>query len=240
MIEQKHKRKLKKPVLYSLIAIITSIIILLISLFINPAVKKPSIDTYSVEVLSKQEKRALKKYPNSFHIDFVKKYGLPKVLDTKKQLLDNEEEYTSKYDLEKIDDNQYYEVPWLLNSLGYLKSGAKDFLDDLGEGFNKKLEECGLRSYRFSISSVLRTLEDQKKLRKINVNATQNLSSHFYGLTFDLAQTRFFEEGNDKPVYSYRLRNLLLRELIKLQDEGKCYVLLENQTKCIHVTVLAK
>jgi hypothetical protein len=69
------------------------------------------------------------------------------------------------------------------------------------------------------------------------VNATPNNSSHYYGLSFDLSQTMFYESGKKDPIYSYRLRNLLLRELIKMQEEGKCYVLLENQTKCIHITV---
>lgn len=118
-----------------------------------------------------------------------------------------------------------------------MKEDAVDFLDNLGLRFHKRLNELGVRNYKFSVTSVLRTTNDQKGLRKSNVNATPNNSSHYYGLTFDLAQTQFFESGKKEAVYSYRLRNLLLRELIELQEQGKCYVLLENQTKCIHITV---
>ena len=111
-------------------------------------------------------------------------------------------------------------------------------MDDLSKRFRKTLKEKGIRNYRFTISSVLRTKNGQKGLRKSNVNATPNKSSHYYGLSFDLSQTMFYESGGKNPIYSYSLRNLLLRELIQMQEEGKCYVLLENQTKCIHVTVI--
>jgi len=139
--------------------------------------------------------------------------------------------------LEKIDDTPYYELPLLTNSLPYLQADAVDFLDVLGQRFEDRLNNDGVRAYRFSVTSVLRTEKSQQNLRKSNVNATKNISSHCFGRTFDISQTRFFERGNPTPIYSYRLRNLLLRVLIEMQNEGLCYVLLESQTKCIHVTV---
>jgi len=217
--------------------LIVSLIIVLIFRALNPTPKGKSIDKLSVPVLSKDEKGALRRYNNNYHLEVARIKGLKKPLDSRNDDKASAKEFCSCYQLVEITDNKYYEIPHLTNSLPYLQEPAKEFLNLLGERFCDQLEELGIKKYRFSISSILRTLEDQKSLRKSNVNATPNSSSHYYGRTFDIVQTRFFERGNSTPVYTYRLRNILLRELIKMQDEGKCYVLLERQTKCIHVTV---
>lgn len=218
-------------------AIILSFIIPLIIIVLPRTPKGKSIDKFSVPVLTKDEKRALRRYNNNYHLEVARTKGLKKPLNSRKGDNESVEAFCDSYNLVEITDNEYYEIPHLRNSLPYLQESAEEFLNLLGERFCDKLEESGLRKYRFSISSILRTLEDQKSLRKTNINATPNSSSHYYGRTFDIVQTRYFERSNSKPVYTYRLRNILLRELIKLQDEGKCYVLLERQTKCIHVTV---
>lgn len=245
MSQTKKKKKKRKPWYIRLLTnrrFILFIFIVLSIVFlsrwiITSKVKGISIDYMKVDVLSASEEKALKKYSNAYHLEIAKKNGITVPFKSKEEMLNSESAFKSTYDLAKIDDNQYYEVPGLTHSLAYLKSDARDFLDDLGKAFQNKLKEMGLRSYRFSVTSILRTLDDQKGLRKTNINATDNNSAHYYGLTFDLSQTRFFESGNSDPIYSYRLRNILLRELIRLQDEGRCYVLLEKQTKCIHITV---
>lgn len=193
-------------------------------------------DLVPIPPLTKEESNALRKYNNTYHVAMAKAKGLKTPISSNKGANQNEKSFKN-LGLVIIEDNKYYEIPHLSTSLPYLKPQAVDFLDGLGKAFCNRLEELEMTTYRFSVTSILRTLEDQKSLRKNNVNATSNDSSHYYGLTFDLSQTRFFERGNSKPVYSYRLRNILLRELIKMQKEGKCYVLLESQTKCIHVTV---
>jgi hypothetical protein len=200
-------------------------------------IKRKDIDRVSVILLNASEKKALKKYPNIYHLEVAQKKGIPKPFKSQKEMMDHKYKYVMQYDLAEIKDCKYYEVPHLTHSLPYLKEDAKEFLDDLGIQFEKSLAALGVRPYRFSVTSIMRTMEDQKGLRKTNVNATPNNSSHYYGLTVDLSQTRFFERGNSEPIYSYRLRNLLLRDLIKLQEKGRCYVLLEHQTKCIHITV---
>jgi len=194
------------------------------------------IDAVKVVELTASEKKALKKYPNVYHLEVGKKKGIPKPFKSQKEMLEHKNKYVRNYDLAIIKDNKYYEVPHLTHSLPYLKEDAQEFLVDLGIRFEKSLSKLDVRPYRFSVTSIMRTMEDQKGLRKTNVNATPNNSSHYYGRTIDLSQTRFFERGKSEPIYSYRLRNLLLRELIKMQEEGKCYVLLESQTKCIHIT----
>jgi hypothetical protein len=233
-----NKRKKKYSIRKILVAI--TIFVGLISLLfidINPEPQGKTEAHVSIPVLSKNESRALRRYNNDYHTELAQAKGLKKPLVSKREYKANAEEFGRRYQLEKITDNEYYEIPHLSHSLPYLQAPAVEFLELLGEEFCDQLEELELRKYRFSVTSILRTLEDQRSLRKSNVNATPNNSSHYYGRTFDISQTRFFERGNSTPVYSYRLRNILLRVLINLQDKGKCYVLLERQTKCIHVTV---
>ncbi len=196
-----------------------------------------SIDDVSVPVLSQAESNHLKKYNNPYHVKVGQTKGLQEPIYSKDDYLLPNGKYKSIKGLTLLTDNKYYELPKLTSSLPYLQPDAKRFFDELGRRFAKRLDSMGIRPYRFTISSVLRTMDDQKKLRKNNVNATQNTSSHYYARTADIAQTRFFERGNPEPVYSYRLRNILLRELIEMQNEGKCYVILESATKCIHITV---
>jgi hypothetical protein len=196
-----------------------------------------SIDDVSVPVLSQAESNHLKKYNNPYHVKVGQTKGLQEPLYSKDDYILPNGKYKPIKGLTLLTDNKYYELPKLTNSLPYLQPDAKRFFDELGHRFTKRLDSMGIRPYRFTISSVLRTMDDQKKLRKNNVNATQNTSSHYYARTVDIAQTRFFERGNPEPVYSYRLRNVLLRELIEMQNEGKCYVILESATKCIHITV---
>ncbi|HAF30971.1 MAG TPA: hypothetical protein DCG75_18185 [Bacteroidales bacterium] len=242
------KRKKRKPLYIRIITNRKFILFILIVLSVvffshwifKSKVKGISIDYMKVDVLTVSEEKALKKYSNAYHLETAQKHGITVPFKSKKEMLNSASAFMRTYDLVLIDDNKYYEVPGLTHSLAYLKSDAKDFLDDLGEDFQHKLKELGLRSYRFSVTSILRTLDDQKGLRKSNINATDNNSAHYYGLTFDLSQTRFFESGDSNPIYSYRLRNILLRELIRMQNEGRCYVLLEKQTKCIHITVRKK
>ncbi len=230
------KRRYSIRKILILIGILAAIIFSIIMAFV-PSAKGKTEDMVPVPVLTKEENKALRRYNNTYHVEVARAKGLKTPLASKKANNASNRELLKGYELVEIEDNKYYEIPLLINSLPYLKPPAAEFLDLLGKAFCERLEELEMTAYRFSVTSILRTLEDQKSLRKNNMNATPNNSSHYYGLTFDIAQTRFFERGNSKPVYSYRLRNLLLRELIKMQDEGKCYVLLESQTKCIHVTV---
>ncbi len=174
-----------------------------------PSPKGKTEDMVPVPVLTKDENNALRRYINDQHLEVAKAKGLKAPVKSKAEHQSNAKAFSSRYNLEEIVDNKYYEIPHLTNSLPYLQPAAKDFLEQLGENFCDRLKELGMREYRFSVTSILRTIEDQKSLRKNNVNATTNNSSHYYGRTFDIAQTRFFERGNSTPVYSYRLRNLL-------------------------------
>lgn len=236
-IKKGRKYSIRKILIAVGILALTVLLIIYIVTLLIPSPKGKTEDMVPVSVLTKEENKELRRYINDQHLEIAKAKGIKAPVKSKVEYKADAYAFSNRYNLEEIVDNKYYEIPHLTNSLPYLQPAAKNFLEQLGENFCDRLKELGMTEYRFSVTSILRTIEDQKSLRKNNVNATANNSSHYYGRTFDIAQTRFFERGNSTPVYSYRLRNLLVRELIKMQDEGKCYVLLETQTKCIHVTV---
>ncbi len=199
--------------------------------------KRKPIDNVLVSDLTAREVKALRRYNNEYHLEAARTKGIDRSFKNKKQLLDDKYSYIVKYGLRELHDSKYYKIPTLTYSMPYLKKEAVDFIDELGRRFHRTLKELDVQDYRFQLSSILRTEADQRGLRKNNINATQNKSSHYYGMTFDIAQTCFYTTKSDDPIYSYALRNLLIRNLIELQDEGRCYVLLETQTKCIHITV---
>ncbi|MBO7496445.1 MAG: hypothetical protein J6T98_07815 [Salinivirgaceae bacterium] len=219
------------------IIIVPIIIVLTIKKLPDAFHHRKSIDEVTVSELSQKEVRALRRYNNEYHLEVARDKGIDRPFKNHQQLLDDKYSYIIKYGLREVHDCKYYEVPTLTYSMPYLKKEAADFLDELGRRFFNTLKDIDVQEYRFQLSSVLRTEADQHGLRKNNVNATQNKTSHYFGLTFDIAQTCFYPKGGTEPIYSYRLRNLLLRTLIEMQDEGRCYVLLETQTKCIHITV---
>lgn len=201
----------------------------------SPEVK--GIDHVSIPYLTKIEMRALKTNLNDVHIIEAHKSALEKPLKDKKTFYADEESICKKADLEKIATNKFYGVSHLTYSLPYVTDKSADFLDLLGERMKKSFEEKGVRYYRFMLTSVLRTEKDQRLLQKVNTNATPKETSHYFGTTFDISQTRFLMENSNEAKYSYRLRNILARELIRLQEEGKCYAIIESREKCFHVTV---
>lgn len=216
-------------------------IVLILSLFSfckpKEAHNAKGIDHVSVPYLSKDEMRSMKTYLNEAHLKEAHKSKIDTPIKSQAYFNNNLKEYCKKADLEKISTNPLYAVGRLTYSLPYVNEETVEFLELLGERMEKSLKEKGIKHYRFVLTSVLRTLKDQRQLQRVNANATPNETSHYYGTTFDISQTRFLMSDNKESVYSYRLRNLLARELIQLQEEGECYVIIESREKCFHVTV---
>lgn len=219
--------------------IIASIVILSLFSFCksNKAPETKGIDHVSIDYLSKTELKALRTYMNDKHSAEAHKSKLKTPIKDQKTFNANKEKICKQADLEHIETNELYSVARLTYSLPYVNEKSADFLELLGKRMKSSFAEKGIDHYRFTLTSVLRTEKDQRQLQKVNVNATPKETPHYFGTTFDISQTRFFDTKAKTTVYNYRLRNILARELIKLQEEGKCYVILESQEKCFHVTV---
>ena len=130
-----------------------------------------------------------------------------------------------------IESNPKYIVRELTSSSPYVVPKVSDLLDDIAKSFQEKTQSKA----RFMVTSVLRTEEDVKKLRKTNVNASTN-SCHCNATTIDISYVRF-EEDKLRPRDSYQLRLALAQTLHELRKAGRCYVKIERKQYCYHITV---
>ena len=130
-----------------------------------------------------------------------------------------------------IETNPKYIVNELTSSSPYVVPKVRDLLEDIAVRFQEKTQS----KTRFMVTSVLRTEEDVKKLRKTNVNASIN-SCHCNARTIDISYVRFGED-RVRPRDNYQLRLALAQTLHELRKEGRCYVKIERKQYCYHITV---
>ena len=148
-----------------------------------------------------------------------------------------EELEVGMYNLQYIESCPIYKVDPLTHSAPYLVPKAKALLEDLGEAFQDSLFNRGYdRRHRFIVTSVYRTQDHIKRLRRSgNVNASSN-SCHQYGTTIDISYVRF-----DKPeghcANDPKLLQLLMQTVYDMHRAGRCYVKYERKQSCLHITV---
>lgn len=131
---------------------------------------------------------------------------------------------------------EYYSLDNLTHSYPYLVEPAAELLDTIGARFNSKLRQQNGGDYRIKVTSLLRTRESVNRLKRGNVNSTEN-SAHLYGTTFDISYTEFVEEfGNKIKHNDGSLKNLLAEVIMELRQEGKCLVKYERKQGCFHIT----
>ena len=155
-------------------------------------------------------------------------------------LASREEAEAMKENLKHIITNEFYVVDSLTHSIPFLIPGAADLLDSIGSNFLDSLTSKGLNPNKVVITSVLRTKDDVKRLRRRNGNASEN-SAHFYGTTFDVSWKRFekVEDADGRPlqdVSSDTLKLVLSEVLRDLKQADKCYVKYELKQGCFHIT----
>ena len=170
---------------------------------------------------------------NQAHLDAALRYGINPVASR-----DDAEEM--KKQLVHIVTNPNYVVDSLTHSIPYLVPPANDLLLAIGKNFRDSLTSKGLNPYQVVVTSVLRTQNDVKKLRKRNINASEN-SAHFYGTTFDVSWKRFkkVEDKEGRPlqdVGSDTLKLVLAEVLRDLRKEERCYIKYELKQGCFHIT----
>ena len=172
---------------------------------------------------------------NDVQLKVAQAIGVPPVADR----ADAEKHKTT---LVRLEDTDTYVIDSLTHSIPYLIPSAKELLDDIGQAFQDSLKAKGLNPNKLVVTSVLRTEEDVKKLRKSNVNASEN-STHRYGTTFDLSYWRYVKipELRGRPyedVPQEYLRATLSQVLKDIHDQpGRCYIKYEKKQNCFHITV---
>ncbi len=170
---------------------------------------------------------------NDAHLSVAQTIGIAPITSRK-------EAEALKSKLTHISTNDRYTVDSLTHSLPYLVPKASELLDAIGVNFLDSLASKGLNPNHVVVTSVLRTQDDVKLLRRRNVNASEN-SAHFYGTTFDVSWKRFrkLEDPDGRPrqdVSSDTLKLVLAEVLRDLRKDDKCYIKYELKQGCFHIT----
>lgn len=142
--------------------------------------------------------------------------------------------------LSLVETCENYKLDSLTHSIPYLVPKAHTLLNNVGRNFLDSLENKGLNPYKVIATSILRTNHDVKRLRKGNINASDN-SAHRYGTTFDISYKRFElvpdPDGYPlQPVREDTLKMVLAEVLRDLKKQGDCYVKYELKQGCFHIT----
>lgn len=141
-----------------------------------------------------------------------------------------------KNQLQQITTNPYYVVEDLTHSLPYLVPAAARRLDSIGKEFNDILMRNNLPHYRFRVTSVLRSQEDIRRLKRCNSNSVSN-SPHNYGTTFDIGYCHFDKvTQTTDSMADDNLKLVLAQTLLNQQRDGHIYVKYEYKQGCFHIT----
>lgn len=170
---------------------------------------------------------------NETHLNIAQTIGI-------RPLASREEAKAMKEKLQHIATNDWYAVDSLTHSIPYLIPGAADLLNAIGANFLDSLTNKGLNPNKIIVTSVLRTVDDVKRLRRRNGNASEN-SVHFYGTTFDVSWKRFqkVEDKDGRPLQDVNADTLklVLSEVLRdLKQADKCYIKYELKQGCFHIT----
>lgn len=152
-------------------------------------------------------------------------------------MADREAAEKKKNQLKEVKGNKNYEVEELTHSIPFLVPQALDLLDAISENFRDSLKSLNAPHYKLLVTSVTRTEDDIKKLRKRNRNSTEN-SAHKYATTFDISWKRYKKDSKKKTdLTPEQLKMVLASVLRDLKKEKTCYVKHEKNQGCFHITV---
>lgn len=167
---------------------------------------------------------------NKYHYAAAERIGIAPIHDLRGA-------YRTKRPLVKIATCDAYYLDSLTHSMPYLVPEAAELLKKIGNNFKDSLKSRGEDGYLVKVTSVLRTRNTVKGLRRINVNATDS-STHLLGTTFDISWSNFHCKNPHRTLHEGDLKNLLAEVLNDLRNEGRCLVKYEKKTACFHITAV--
>lgn len=166
---------------------------------------------------------------NRYQYAYAERFGIRPVTNVG-------EAYNTTRPLVQISTNRYYVVDELTHSVPFLVPEAATLLRDIGRNFIDSLGHRGADGYRIIVTSVLRTPQSVKSLRRVNRNATDS-STHKFATTFDISYSRFACSDPSRTIHDGDLKNLLAEVLYDLRRQNRCMVKYEKKSPCFHITV---
>jgi hypothetical protein len=215
---------------------------------------------HPLPLLRPAEEAALRRYANAAQLQRARELGItPDQAEAALQRL------VAEGRLVTVEESSHW---WIVRELDYsvalMTPDAYRLLRLIGERFQARLDELGLPPYRYELTSILRSAEDQARLRAVNPNAAAGESTHQYATTFDIAYNAFAPPAEPvlapsapearwleprlewigalmlETIAARRARELqaiLGQVLIELQNEGLVMVTLERLQPVYHMTV---
>ena len=159
---------------------------------------------------------AARSLPNSFFVknDAELQYGL------------------SVSKLVEVSDGRGYRIDRPKYSKAVLLPEVRDPLENMGNDYADALKGTDSEGTVFRVTSMTRTNNQQRSLRKRNRNATKSLSTHSYGASFDIA---FMDRANDDDNCNRPTREIQ-KLLLRYQNEGRILIIPEGG--CMHIKLL--
>lgn len=167
---------------------------------------------------------------NPAQLAYAKQIGIVPITDLKSA-------FRTTRPLVEIKTNDLYLVDSLTHSVPYLVPQAANLLGDIAAAFIDSLSSRSAYGYRVKVTSLLRTPAALKRLRRVNVNASDS-STHRYGTTFDLSYSKFHVVDSTLRLSQEDLKNLLGEVLLDFRNRGRCLVKYERKTACYHITAI--
>lgn len=166
---------------------------------------------------------------NEIQLEAARKNGISGIRDI--------EQVKSSGRLKKIESCEYYHIQPLTHSVPYLVPKAERLLEDIGKAFQDSLYNRGYsRNHRITVTSVLRTPENVRKLQKTNINSSSN-SCHCFGTTTDISYRTFQMPLKGNRASVEKMSQILMEVVYDMRKQGRCYVKYEKQQTCLHITV---
>lgn len=129
-----------------------------------------------------------------------------------------------------------YMLDSLRYSYPYLIPEATKLLRDIGARFNAEQKARGGGHYRLKVTSLLRTQQVVRRLRRVNRIAVDS-SAHRFATTFDISYVNFYCDTRGGVNRTQEdLKNLLAEILYDMCAQGRCYIKYERKQGCFHIT----
>lgn len=165
---------------------------------------------------------------NHIHRATAERIGIRPLTDTRSH-------WQTGADIVKVTSCADFYIDTLIFSRPYLVPVAAGRLHEIGSRFRDTIEARGGGDYRIKVTSLLRTPQTVKLLRRRNRNAIDS-SVHQLGTTFDISYASFIA-GAPRPARSVDdLKGILAEVLKAMREEGKLWVKYERGQPCFHIT----
>lgn len=169
---------------------------------------------------------------NYVHWAEAERYGLRPLTDTRSH-------WQLDRPIVKVTTCADYYLDTLIFSRPYLVPQAAAMLKEIGHRFRDTIAARGGGDYRIKVTSLLRTPQTVKRLRRRNRNAIDS-SVHQLGTTFDISYASFVASSPQPARSVDDLKGILAEVLKAMREEEKIWVKYEVGQPCFHITARNK